>query len=234
MKVAVVEDNRNYADRLAKQLKKFQQEYHEVADVVFFSNGMNFIEDYTADFDVVFMDIEMPFMNGMEAAKRLREKDRDVAIVFLTVMAQHALFGYEVEAAGFLIKPVEYATLAQCLQKILARRRREQNAAVIFSGKDGSARIAHRDIVYVESLNHWCAFHTASGTEYRMLISMKKVEEMLAGSGFLRCNNSYLVNIAYVTGWNKTSVVAGGVTLPISRGKRKEFLDELTKRFGEM
>lgn len=233
MKVAIVEDNKSYADQLARQLKKFQQEYHEVVNIVHFSNGLNFIEDYAADFDIVFMDIEMPLMDGMEAAKRLREKDRDVVIIFLTVMVQHALFGYEVEAAGFLIKPVEYETLVQCLRKALARRRRERNAAVIFSGKDGSARIAHRDIVYVESLNHWCAFHTAEGTEYRMLISMKKVEKMLEGSGFLRCNNSYLVNIAYVTGWNKSSVVAGGVALPISRGKRKEFLDELTKQFGE-
>ena len=234
MKIAVVEDNRDCASRLEKLLKRFQEEYHEPTEIVFFSNGMNFIEDYTADFDVVFMDIEMPMMDGMQAARLLREKDKEVAVVFLTVMARHALFGYEVEAADFLIKPAEYAKLAKCLQKILARRCRDKNACIVFSGKDGTARIAHRDVAYVESLNHWCAFHTADGKEYRMLVSMKKVESMFAGSGFLRCNNSYLVNVSYVTGWNKSSVSVNGTDLPISRGKRKEFLDELTKWFGEV
>ena len=234
MKIAVVEDNRDCASRLERSLKRFQEEYHEPIEIVFFSNGMNFIEDYTADFDVVFMDIEMLMMDGMEAAKRLREKDREVAIVFLTVMARHALFGYEVEAADFLIKPAEYAKLAKCLQKILARRSRDKAACIVFSGKDGTARIAHREIVYVESLNHWCIFHTADGGEHRMLIPMKKAEELLAGSGFLRCNNSYLVNVSYVTAWNKGSVTVGEVSLPVSRGKRKEFLDELTKWFGEV
>lgn len=234
MKIAVVEDNRDCASRLERSLKRFQEEYHEPIEIVFFSNGMNFIEDYTADFDVVFMDIEMPMMDGMQAARLLREKDKEVAIVFLTVMARHALFGYEVEAADFLIKPAEYAKLAKCLQKILARRSRDKAACIVFSGKDGTARIAHREIVYVESLNHWCIFHTADGGEHRMLIPMKKAEELLAGSGFLRCNNSYLVNVSYVTGWNKSSVSVNGTDLPISRGKRKEFLDELTKWFGEV
>ena len=234
MKIAVVEDKKEYANRLAKQLKKYQEEFHEIVEIVFFSNGMNFIEDYTADFDVVFMDIEMPMMDGMQAARLLREKDKEVAIVFLTVMARHALFGYEVEAADFLIKPAEYAKLAKCLQKILARRSRDKAACIVFSGKDGTARIAHREIVYVESLNHWCIFHTAGGAEYRMLIPMKRAEELLAGSGFLRCNNSYLVNVSYVTAWNKGSVTVGEVSLPVSRGKRKEFLDGLTKWFGEV
>lgn len=234
MKIAVVEDNRDCASRLERSLKRFQEEYHEPIEIVFFSNGMNFIEDYTADFDVIFMDIEMPMMDGMQAARLLREKDKEVAIVFLTVMARHALFGYEVEAADFLIKPAEYAKLAKCLQKILARRSRDKAACIVFSGKDGTARIAHREIVYVESLNHWCIFHTADGGEHRMLIPMKKAEELLAGSGFLRCNNSYLVNVSYVTGWNKSSVSVNGTDLPISRGKRKEFLDELTKWFGEV
>ena len=234
MKIAVVEDNRDWASRLERSLRRFQEEYHEPIEIVFFSNGMNFIEDYTADFDVVFMDIEMPMMDGMQAARLLREKDKEVAIVFLTVMARHALFGYEVEAADFLIKPAEYAKLAKCLQKILARRSRDKAACIVFSGKDGTARIAHREIVYVESLNHWCIFHTAGGAEYRMLIPMKRAEELLAGSGFLRCNNSYLVNVSYVTGWNKSSVSVNGTDLPISRGKRKEFLDELTKWFGEV
>lgn len=78
---------------------------------------MNFVSDYCRVYDVVFMDIEMPFLDGMHAARKLRELDPSVMLVFVTRLASYALAGYEVDAAGYIVKPVEYPSLSRRLDK---------------------------------------------------------------------------------------------------------------------
>lgn len=233
MRIAIVEDDESCAEHLRKQLKKYQQDHHMIIQISSYSNGLNFIENYVADFDAVFMDIEMPLIDGIEVSRRLRGIDGKVPIVFITRHAQHAISGYDVSAVDFVIKPVEYDRLAKSIDKINEKNEARRSFITIVS-KNHTVRIAHRDIVYVESFNHWCVFHTVSQNTHRMLISMKRLEEMVSRSGFLRCNNSYLINATYVTGWNKSGVVLGDITLPISRGRRKLFLNNLAKIIGEM
>lgn len=232
IKIAIVEDHRESAYRLESFLKKYQWEIKETIDVTCFSNGLNFIEDYSADFDIVFMDIEMPLMNGMEAAKKLRKMDSRVDLIFLTVMSQYAVFGYDVNASAFLVKPVDETVLRVKLKKIIERRRRDNDRFIIFEKNSEHARVFYRDILYVESMNHYCFFHTKNAA-YRKLVPLREVEKSFRENEFIRCNNSFLVNVAYVTNWSKDSVILdGSITLPISRAKRKSFLDELTKQFG--
>lgn len=230
MKVAIVEDDRESAQDLKRSLQKYQLEIRENMEVVCFYNGLNFIEEYTADYDFVFMDIEMPLLNGMEAAKRLRERDAGVDIVFLTAMSQYAILGYDVGAAAFLVKPVSESDLYTKLQRIIDRRRRNKDVFLIFLKDSQHIKIPCRDIVYVESSNHYCIFHTEGG-EFRKLISLREVEKILSGKGFIRSSNSFLVNVAYVSGWGKDKVIANGVEIPISRSMRKGFMDELTRLF---
>lgn len=233
IKIAIVEDHGESADRLESFLKSYQREIKENIEITCFSNGLNFIEDYSADFDIVFMDIEMPLMNGMEAAKELRKRDNRVDLIFLTVMSQYAVFGYDVDASAFLVKPVDESVLRVKLKRIVERRRKDDERFMIFGENGVYARVGYRDILYVESLNHYCIFHT-KGREYRKLIPLREVEKLFKENGFLRCNNSFLVNTAYVTNWSKNSVILNEkITLPVSRAKKKKFLDELTKQFGE-
>ncbi len=229
VRIALVEDNDECADGVIAQLNKFSVEYKEKIEVERFVNGANFIDEYDANFDVVFMDIEMPIMNGLETAKRLRERDNDVPLVFLTVMSQYAVYGYDVGAAYFMVKPVEYADLSDRLKRILDKRARGGGKYIVFSSHDGVARVPFKKITHVESRGHWCIFYTADGGEYRKLTAIKNVEEMLRGESFLRSGNSFIVNITYIDGWSGNEVIVNGKAIPISRSRRKDFINRLTE-----
>ncbi len=229
IKVAIVEDNDHYAAALTEFLNEYQREIKEPVEIVRFSNGLNFVEDYEPGYDIVFMDIEMPRMNGIEASKVLRERDEQVAIVFLTVMSQYAVCGYEVGAADFIVKPFKAPVLRAKLNKIL-RRRMGREDYIIFASAGEKVKVLYREICFVETLQHYCVFHTERG-EFRKLITLSEVEKYLAPHGFLRTGNSFLVNLVHVTAWGKIFVTVCGQQIPVSRSRKKEFLDGVTRFF---
>ena len=104
--IAVVEDDLEYQSQLLQYIEQYKKEHKVQCKVAVFSNGLNFLEDYKGGGDLVFMDIAMPHMNGLEAAAALRKRDAEVCLIFITSLAQYALKGYEVNAFDFLVKPL--------------------------------------------------------------------------------------------------------------------------------
>lgn len=231
--IAIVEDDKENQKQLQDFLLSYQKEIKEEIKITLFSNGLNFIEEYKPIYDIVFMDINMPLMDGMKASRLLRERDENVDLIFTTVLKEYSLFGYDVNASAFLIKPFDENMLKDKLDKILSRRRRDREEGFIFNDENIHVRVPNCDITYIESLDHYCIFHTAKDKEFRKLISLKDVEKKLASSGFLRCNNSYLVNPIYIDEYQKDSLKVHGKEIPVSRTRRKVFFESLAKVFGE-
>lgn len=128
IKCAIIEDDATQAAALERHIEKFGIESGEFFEVKSFSNAVTFLENYTADFDVAFIDIRMPYIDGMQAAKLLRKKDERILIVFVTSLAQYAIDGYSVNATDYVLKPVEYAefalTMARVMRKLNKKRGR--------------------------------------------------------------------------------------------------------------
>ena len=122
--VAIVEDDERYAVILKEYLKKYEEEYRESIDVTRFEDGDEIVENYRSQFDIILMDIEMRFMNGMEAAKKIREKDSQVIIIFITNMASYAIIGYAVDALDYVLKPISYFAFSQRLNRAVGRMKR--------------------------------------------------------------------------------------------------------------
>ena len=116
MRIAVVEDEQNERDTLKGHLEKYDGGRGEI-QVSVFTTGFEFIENYRSQFDLVFMDIEMPHLDGMSAAEKLREIDPFVMLVFVTNLKQYAIKGYSVQAIDFLVKPVSYYALSILMNK---------------------------------------------------------------------------------------------------------------------
>lgn len=230
-KIAIVEDNEAAADKLKGFLERFGSENEENFEITVFKEAVGFLDGYRQIYDMVFMDIELPGINGLEAARRMRMVDRKITLIFVTNMARFAVKGYEVDAADYLVKPVHYGDFELKLRRIITRHK-EADEAILVVRQSGFLRLLLREIRYVEVRGHKLIFHTETG-EVTGGGTLLKTEEKLQGKGFLRCNKCYLVNqrhIVAVDGY--TLLMTGGEEIQISRPRKKAFMSELAESMG--
>ena len=193
---------------------------------------MDFLDGYRTVYDVVFMDIEMPGIDGMEAAHRLRRLDQKVILVFVTNMASYAVKGYEVNATDYIVKPVYYGDFELKLKRILAGYQAASEAILVVR-QGGYVRLLLRKIHYIEVQGHRLMYHTEDGI-VEGSGTLLETEEKLKDKGFLRCNKCYLVNQRHIIGVNGyTLMLMGGEELQISRPRKKAFMSELAEAMGK-
>lgn len=223
LRIAIVEDEPQHVENLCAMLARFSAESGIEVTFEIFSNGMDFVSDYVPRFDAVFMDIEMPYMNGMDCAFKLRGLDKNVQLIFVTNMAQYAVKGYEVGAIGYIVKPLEYYPLSVLMRKVAERAAEGGSREIYVGGGDHVRRLFVRDIHYIEVMDHYLIYHTAEG-EFRQIGKMKDIEALLGEADFFRCSNCYLVNLRHVRGINDNEVTVGKDKIQISRRRKKDFL----------
>lgn len=183
--------------------------------------------------DIAVLDIEMPGMDGMELARRLRRMGEDLEILFVTGLADYALEGYEVDAISYLLKPVEMQRFSACLEKAWERRRKREPELVV-EGAGEVVKVRLSDICYLESAAHNTMLYCRNrGQAVLSKTGILQMERQLAekSSVFFKIHRSYLINLAYVERIAKKEVVMeDGQRLPIARG-RWEAVNEAYLRY---
>ena len=195
------------------------------------ADGMELLDDYRPVYDVLFLDVEMKHLDGMETARRVRELDKDVIIVFITNMAQYAIGGYAVGALDYVLKPVPYFAFSQQLRKAEEQLRRRARHYLALPVEGGLRRLDSSLIYYLESEGHRVHFYTEEG-DFVAAGTLKAFEEKLAERPFARCNSGYLVNLAQVKSVQQGMVQVGPYELQVSRPRRKAFLAALADHIG--
>lgn len=229
--IAIIEDDQNCAAQLRSYVQRYGSEHNVQFNISCFSDGIEILEHYHPVYDIIFMDIEMPNLNGMDTARCIRVLDDNVIVIFITNMAKYATRGYEVEALDFVLKPVSFFAFSLKLDKALEMLRARVQKRLLISTKDGLHRILTGDICYIEVLNHRLSFHTVHGV-YATPGSLSAMEKALAGQPFARCNKGYLVNLRQITQIKSDSIMVGGDELLISRRKKEQFLLAVTDYYG--
>lgn len=233
IRIAVVEDEELYVRQIAEYLERYGKEKKEEIKLTVYRDGDGITLDYKAQFDIIFMDIGMRFVDGMTAAQEIRKIDTEVIIIFITNMTQYAIRGYEVDALDYILKPVNYFVFSQKLQKAVFRMQRRHVNYITVVVKGGIKRLESSDIYYVESQGHNLIYHTKEG-EMVSGGTMKSAEVSLKGLNFSRGNKCYLINLEHVEGIkDKCAVVKGGSELLLSRSGLKSFMQDLTRYWGE-
>ena len=223
IRIAVVEDDDIAAKTIQDYIDRYSSENTASFSVVRFNNAVSLLFQYTSEYDIIFMDIQMPYLNGIDAAHRLRSIDEKVILIFTTNLRQYAIEGYEVDATGYLVKPINYYDFALKLEKAIRRLPFISRADIVLSTKSGNIRLALENIRYVEISGHWVLFHTLSG-EFSHYSTLNKIEEQISSETFVRCNSCYLVNLDYVQRIEGQFVVLNdGTRLKISQPKKQHF-----------
>ena len=229
---AIVEDEDFFARELEQYIDRFGQESGERFSVRRFADGDEIAENYAGGFDLILMDIQMKYMDGMTAAEKIRETDSQVIIIFITNKADYAIRGYQVDALDYVLKPINYLSFAQKMHRALERLQNRRGQSVVINTRNGMLRMDVRKIYYIESQGHNLTYYTAVG-DYTVREKIQDVEEALAPYGFFRSNKGYLVNLHCVDGVADGCCLVNGRQLQIARARRTEFMAALARYMGD-
>ncbi len=187
MKIAVCDDSREDRDALLEACG-------HAFEIREYGSGAELYADmgYVRECGIVFLDINMEGMDGLEAAGKIKAKCPKVHIVLVTAYVNYALDGYKVKASRFLLKDDMEQTLPECVEDILREER-----VVEFGFVEGNVRLRVDDIIYIETSRHKNVFYTA-GETYSIYKKMDELEEELSGMGFVRIHQSFLINMRYI------------------------------------
>jgi DNA-binding LytR/AlgR family response regulator len=233
IKIAIVEDEASYAKQLQDFLEQYEKEQEESFQVTVYSDGDEIVHKYKAQFDIILMDIEMKFMDGMSAAEEIRKVDSEVVIIFITNMAQYAIRGYAVDALDYVLKPVSYFAFSQRLGRAITRMKKRETKMIAINIRGGTVRLDAANIYYIESQGHNLIFYTTTG-DYEAVGTMREAEEKLTDLNFFRGNKGYLINLSHVDGIQEGCALVKGNQLLLSRARKKIFMEALTRYWGEV
>lgn len=224
MRIAVCDDE----ERFLTDIKDHIYEIYNSMDVVVdcFTSGKNLINSFDKQsYDLVFLDIEMPEIDGLTLAKMLREKSNELNIVFLTGHIEYALEGYEVNALRYLTKPVKKDKMLEVLHYVSEKLTKNHKLKIRVDGEDTFIDV--NDIIYFEAQNQYIMIYTKTG-EYLVRYNISDYENELVKDGFFRTHRSYLVNLSKVKKIGKAEVIMeGDKEIPVSRNTVKVLKEAL-------
>lgn len=233
--IAVCDDERPVRESIVKALARYRKENSIEMEVTEFASADSLLTSYPQNVDLILLDIYMPGMDGMDAARAIREFDPEVCIIFITTMYQRAIEGYKVRAFGFIRKPVSYEEfsheLGDAIRNIERSREKEHYITVKSSGR--SYRIPISRLSFCEVRGHYVSLCVDGEIrEYRCPI--RELEEQLGGYGFFRCHASYLVAADAIQEIRQADILLkDGNIVPISQRRRKAFLNSLSEYLGD-
>lgn len=229
--IALVDDDDADARVTASMIDRYFDGDASRYAVTRFADGDSLLRDYKASFDLMFLDVEMPGTDGVTVARRLRVVDDQTVLVFTTKMAQYAVEGYDVDAIGYLLKPLNYYAFAIKMRKaedIVARRR---SVTVPLTVGPETVFVPSADIRYVEVLDHALLYHTGEGIR-KVWASLKDAAETLEPVGFVPVSRYCLVNLEWVRAVHGDDVDVDGERVRVSRSRRKSLMQALAAYHG--
>ena len=229
IRIAIVEDAGRDRNLLRDLLGRYAQENQVQLRISEFADGDAITAGYRPEYDIILMDIELAFVDGMTAAKEIRQLDSEVAIIFVTNSPQYAMEGYKVGAIDYLVKPVDYYAFSEAIRRADSlRERREDKQYILLSLRDYTRKVEISRIRFVEVRDHDLFFNTLDGV-FETKGSIRETESRLNSPVFFQCNKGCLVNLEFVEGYGKDDVKIGEHRIQVSRARKRAFQEAMQR-----
>lgn len=238
MRIAYCEDEPAQAALVRAMILQWAESRRITAEVILYESAEEFLfKNEVFAYDIVFLDIAMRQMNGVELARAIRQKDKNLPIAFLTADRTFAIEGYEVHAVRYLLKPVTAEKLGSLLDELLETAEADaQDTDCIMVGEKGAVRkISESSICYIEVLGHYTQLHLQDSSAVRVKESLASVAAMLHQKElFVKCHRSFVVNLRYVEKISRAAcALSDGTVLPVSRNSYQELNERFIQYYRE-
>lgn len=232
MRIAFCDDDSRLTDLLRSYAKAWASSTNTTLDCKDFNSSDEFLLSWTSPimFDVIFLDIKMKPLSGLELARVIRSISSQVSIVFITAYSEYALDGYSVDATSYLLKPVSQEVFFECMDRLVNKLTLTGRKPFFFESGGTTIKLHYNEIIYFEARSHTIVVHTLTDKiKFRARIS--DLEQMLDHEDeFSRIHRSFIVNLTQIREMNKSEVLMeNGDRLPVSRSYAREAHNEYIK-----
>lgn len=236
LQIAICDDEQFYREKIQRRLEDYLKKHDLSYEISLFISGEEFLEksENYVKYDIVFMDINMNEIDGIQTAMQMRTFHSETYIVLITAFINYVLEGYKVNAVRYMMKDTLDTAMTECMDAILQKM---QIAQVTFPFMEGERRLYTDNILYVESQRHKLTFYYMEEqmVDYHIYDKLDIIEQRLQGYGFLRIHKSYLVNMRHIRKVSNYIVYLDtGEELPVPRLKFQTVKEEFVAYRGAM
>ena len=222
IRVAICDDEAYMSDRIRTMAVDFFHGKNMEVEIRRFSCGEDLLK-YEKQVDILFLDIQMNGMDGMETARKLRERKFRGFLIFITVLGEMVFQSFEVQAYDYLVKPVEERRFERTMERLVVSMQKAGEASLLVQKGHESRIISLEDLVFCEIIDRKIYLHLASSEVVDYYERLENLEAKLDGK-FFRCHRSYLIHLKYLKSYkNGVAYMEGGKEIPVSRLRSKEF-----------
>ena len=222
IRIAICDDEKHMSDHIRAMASDFFRKKNREIHFRIFLSGEELLS-YDGQIDILFLDIQMKGMDGLETARKLREGQFRGFLIFITVLKEMVFQSFEVQAYDYLVKPVDEKQFGKTMERLFASmQNNNEDSLLVQKGYEGRI-IREEEIVFCEVIDRKIYLNLTSGEVVDYYERIENLESKL-GSYFFRCHRSYLINLKHLKGYkNGTACMDNGKEIPVSRLRSKEF-----------